>query len=366
MKTHNIPLESIVPKKNVKSKIAEGVLHAPAEQSQMHKNWHYFTIPSIYKLPFRIDMIADLQYIRHNQLTSQLEVYVGKGRVYFNGGHTSCDDIFTSTNKSTTSDNKVASYIANNEIPAKEYVDISVNFDSNMMWISVDGECCYASDKLPYIKLLQENTVPSELVDGLGVALCVGNDTMMRLKSFSVIEYENDQPQIPKKLLNLPELSEFELFVNGLPSIIHGSVRQLDEFLLNDMKNLKFKRTIDKTNHLFYTASCGFQYTIQELGVGKNHETRWVQSTKKPDLTNDVIQRLRETSPELAVKIFSKLQVCEPSHKPVCARRTAVMLNGQSKNVCMSKIRHEMLPETFHDVKKYIVAVSDVVTNTVV
>lgn len=361
MKIHNIPLESITPKKNVKSKIVDGVLHAPAEQSQMHKNWHYFTIPNKYKLPFRIDMTADLQYIRHNQLTTQLEVYVGEGRVYFNGGHTSCDDIFTSTNKSSTGDNKVASYIQNNEIPAKGYVDISINFGSDMMWVSVDGEYCYASNKLPYIKLLQENAVSSEFVDGVGIALCVGNDTMMRLKSFVVNEYEGSQPQTPEKLLTLPELSEFELFVSGLSSIIHESVRQLDEFLLSDMKNLKFKRNIDKTNHLFYTASCGFQYTIQELGVGGKHETRWVQSAKKPDLTNKVIQRLNKSSPEFAEKMFSKLQVCNPSHKPTCTRRTEVLLNGQSKNVCMSKIQHEMLPETFEDVKKYIAVISDIV-----
>jgi len=362
MKIHNIPLESIIPKKNVKSKIVDGVLHAPAEQSQMHKNWHYFTIPNKYKLPFRIDMTADLQYIRHNQLTTRLKIYVGKGRVYFNGGHTSCDDIFTSTNNSSTGDNKVASYILNNEIPEKGYVDISINFGSDMMWVSVDGEYCYASNKLPYIKLLQENAVPGEFVDGVGIALGVGTDTMMRLKSFAVNEYEdNSQLQTPEKLLALPELSEFELFVSGLPLKIHESVRQLDEFLLNDMKNLKFKRSIDKTNHLFYSASCGFQYTIRELGVEGKHETRWVQSAKKPDLTNKVIERLNESSPEFAEKMFGKLQVCSPTHKPTCARRTEVLLNGESKNVCMSKIQHEMLPETFEDVKTYIAVICEVV-----
>jgi len=363
MKSINVPLELIIPKKNVKSKIENGVLYVPAEQSQMHKNWQYITIPGKFTLPFRIDMTVDLQFIRHHQVTSQLEVYIGKGRIYFNGGHTSCDDVFTSVNKSSTGDNKIANYVFYNGIPTKKYVDISINIGSNMMWVSVDGEYCYASDKLPYIKLLRENAVPNEYENGVGIALCVGTDTKMRMKSFSVIEYENDQSPIPEKLLNLPELSEFELFANGLPPIVHEHICKLDGFLLDDMKkNLKLRRTIDKTNHLFYAAPCGFQYTISELGVGEKHETRWVQTSKKPDLTNQVIQLLNETSPEFAEKMFNKLQVCNPTHKLVCPRRTAVMLNGQSKNVCMSKMRFKMTPEDFDDVKKYITAVSEVVT----
>jgi len=295
-----------------------------------------------------------------------LEVYIGKGRIYFNGGHTSCDDIFTSVNKSSTGDNKTANYVFYNGIPAKEYVDISINLGGNMMWVSVDGEYCYASDKLPYIDLLRKNATPNEFINGVEIALCIGTDTKMRMKSFSVVEYENDQPPIPEKLLNLPELSEFELFVYGLPPIFHEYIRRLDGFLLNDMKkNLKFKRTIDKTNHLLYAAPCGFQYIVSELGVSEKHETRWVQSPKKPDLTNQVIQLLNETSPEFAEKMFNKLQECNPAHKPVCSRRTAVMLNGQSKNVCMSKITHEMLPETVEDMKKYITAVSEVTKSIV-
>ena len=116
MKTNNIPLESIIPKKNVKSKIEDSVLHVPANEAQMHKNWQYLTIPNKYKLPFRVDMTVNLQFIRHHQVASQLEVYIGKGRVYFNSGHTSCDDIFKSVNKSSTGDNKTASYVFYNGI----------------------------------------------------------------------------------------------------------------------------------------------------------------------------------------------------------------------------------------------------------
>ena len=159
-------------------------------------------------------------------------------------------------------------------------------------------------------------------------------------------------------MLNLPEFSDFELFVKGLPTTVHEHMLALDEFLLNHMKkSLKFKRTIDKTNHLCYTSPSGFQYTIRELGVGEKHEMRWVQSPKKPDLTDQVIQKLNETSPEFAQKMFTKLKVCNPTHKPACPQRTKVTLNGESKFVCMSKIRFKMVPEAFEDVKRYIEAV---------
>ena len=364
MKTHNISLESFLPKKGVKIKIADGVLHVPAEQSQLHKSRQYLSAPNKYELPFCINMTVDLQFIRHHQLTSQLELYVGKGRVYFNGGHISCDDIFTSVQKASTGDNKTANYIFNNGITSKKYTDISLHFGSEMMWVTVDGEYCYASKKLPYLGLLMKNASPVEFADGVDIAMCVGTDTKMEMKSFTVIEYGNDEPAIPEKLLCLTEFSEVELFINGLPPITHEQMHKLDEFLLNDMKkNLKFKRTIDKTNHLVYSSPCGFQYTVRELGVGEEHETRWVQSTKKPDLTNQVMQRLNETSPEFATEMFNKLQVCDPAHKPVCVRRTEVELNNESKFVCMSKIQLPIIPETFEDLRKYIEVVSAVVAD---
>jgi len=364
MKTHNIPLELIVPKKPTKCKIEDGEIHIPSEEKQMHKSRHHLTIPGKYRLPLCIDMKVSLQFICANQVASQLRVYIGNENVYFNGAHVSCDDFFAPI-KTPCESNKTANYVLYNSIPAKDYVDISLNFGSEMMWVSVDGEYCYTSNKFAYFELLQENTMSDGFINGIDVALVVGTDTKLKMKSFKITEYENDEPKIPDEVLNLPELSEFDLFVNGLPRIIHDDVFKLDEFLLNDMKSLKFRRTIDKTNHLFYASPCGFQYAIREFGVGENHETRWVQSAKKPDLTNRVIQKLNETSPELAEKMFNKLQVCNPTHKPVCPQRTDVALNNETRFVCMSKIRHEMFPEEFEDVKQYISALSDVIKNNV-
>ena len=82
-----------------------------------------------------------------------------------------------------------------------------------------------------------------------------------------------------------------------------------------------------------------------------------MQSPKKPDYTNDVIDKLAESSPEFAEKIFSKLQRCDP-HGRECGQRTKVELMGKSKYVCAGKAHYKMTPSDFEDAKKFIAAVS--------
>jgi len=350
VKIHDIIVESLTPKKPIKIKHESGELHIPAEEELLGKNRHYVTVPGQYKLPLRVDMTVKTKFIRTNQIASQLTLYIGRGQVYFNGGHTSAVDVLTA-------DKIEPNIICHNDIPLGEFADISVIFGHEMMWATVNDKVCFVSNKAAYVKLLHEN----HSMKGVLIAVCGGTDTKLTVKSFAVVEYENDEPDIPQELINLPELSQFELFVKGLPSAIHERLLKLDEYLLTDMKtSMKFRRTIDKTNHLLYSSPCGFQYTIREFGVGEEHETRWVQSPKKPDLTNQVMQELKKTYPEFADKIFRKFQICNP-HSRFCERRTTVELNDEFINVCMSKIHFQMHPQDFDDVKRYITAVNKVV-----
>jgi hypothetical protein len=361
MKTNTIPLESIKPKNKMKIKLENSELHIPAEEANLGKSRHHVSVPGKYIPPFRINMTLTSKFAKNHPITPQFRLYIGKGNVYFNGGHTSCTDILTFTKSSVFGDNKAANYVYYNNIPDKGYVDISIMFGSKMMWVSVDGVYCYFSDKLAYIEMLKDNDIPNEFKEGVDIVICGGTDTKLVIKSLIVTEYENDEPKIPEELLKLPKISAFEMYVQGLPPKIQEIMYDMDAFLMNDMKGyLKFKRTIDKYGHLTYASPGGFQYGIREFGVGGYHGTAWVQSPKKPDLTNEIMNELAKKSPEFAEKIFGQFQFCHP-HTRECSQRTRVEFKSKTVDVCMSKITFQMTPSGFEDVKKYITAVGEAV-----
>lgn len=349
MKTHNITLESITTKSKTKVKIENGELHIPAEIKSNGKERHYAYVPGKYKLPFRIDMTAKISYITNPP--SQFTWYIGKGNVYFNGGYTEFCDILTG-------DKGTPNSIYYNDIPSKEYVDISITYGSKAMWITINEKCCLYSNESAYIKLLHDNTVLDELKNGLDIAICGGTGTKLDIKSLMIIEYESDEPKIPEEIMNVPELSTFEWYVKGLPQRLQEEMIKTDKFLMNDMKNiLKFKRAIDKYGHLTYKSPCGFQYTIPDHGVGEFHETNW-DWMKKPDYTNVILKKLAESSPEFADKLFEKLWDCS---SPTCKRVSLNEHNGKSKIGCRSTIVFNWLPSEFEDVRKVVAAVNEVV-----
>ncbi|MCL2546965.1 MAG: hypothetical protein FWE06_07215 [Oscillospiraceae bacterium] len=365
MKIHKIPLEAITsdginkfgkPKKGVKIRVENGELHIPADESILGKAKHHVYVPGNYKLPFRIDMTAKTESLaaKLTDMVSQLTLLVGCGMVYFNGGHTSATDFLVPAKGSSVGDAKLTSFVAYNDMPLRDFADISVFVGRKMLWATVNGQICFASDKMPYMELLDDQTVD--------IAISGGTHTMLTISTLTITEYENDEPEIPVVLANLPEISSFEMYINGLPPEVHDELRKTDEFLLNDMKkSLKLRRSIDKGGHLLYQSPCGFHYRIREFGVHNCHETHWVKSANKPDFTSEALNKLAETSPDLANEMFARLLVCTP-HARDCGRRTSVSFNGQTRQVCAGRIELEMLPERFDDVRKYIAVVGEVVT----
>ena len=358
MKTSHIPLESFIPKSKNKVKIENDAFHIPAKETDLGKVRHHVSIPGKYQLPFRIDMRVNTTFV--NTQPSQFTVYVGKGRVYFNGGRIAAGDILLGGRR-VLGDDGSPYYVYYNHIPEKDFVDISITYTSQAMYVTVDNKICYASKEMPYLQLLQDNEIPDELTDGLEIALRSGTHTATVIKSLTVTEYENDKPDIPTEIADLPEMSEFELFVRGLPPEVHDEVFKTDDYLLNEMHNsLKFRRTFNKNEHLLYRSSAGFQYQIPEYGVRGHHQTYWVQSAKKPDRTDEIFGKLAESSSEFAEKIFKKLEICNP-HSRVCKQRTKVKLKSKLVNVCMGKTNYKMLPEEFENVRKVVAAASEVV-----
>ncbi|MCL2187935.1 MAG: hypothetical protein FWB87_04140 [Defluviitaleaceae bacterium] len=347
MKIHNIPLGSLTPKSKIKTKLENGGLHIPDDISRLGKARHHMLVPNTYTLPFRIDMTVKTEFSRTNQITSQMSLYIGEGKLYFNGGHTSCTDIVTKAKASVFGDNRFASMVRYNGIPDKDFVEISAYFTRDMMWVTVDGEICYASNKLDYLTAPQEN--------GINISLCGGTDTKLTLRCFSVTEYENDAPATPEALQSLPILSDFDMFINGIPPRVQDAVRDMDKFLLNEMKPLKFKRGIDKYGHLQYKASCGLLYEMREFGVSNFHMLNWLNAAKSQNNVK-IINHIAKTAPDLAERIFANLHECNP-HARDCKRRMFAEFNGKSKSVCEGKIKFNMETLAFMDIKAFVKAV---------
>ena len=350
MKSGNIALETLTPKKPTKVKIENGELHIPAEEAMTGKSRHHVIVPGKYKIPFRIDITVKTKFLRTNQLASQLTLYIGKGSVYFNGGHTSAVDVITAGSI-------LPSAVCYNDMQSGEFVDLSVTFGSEMMWASVNNKVCFVAKNPGYVEIIKDNAV----MDGLDITICGGTNTKLTIKSLNIVEYQNDKPDMPKEIMNLPELSVFELFVSGLHPKLHGEVIKTDEYLMNDMKSsLKFRRSIDKHGHLTYQSPCGFSYSIREFGVGEYHGTSWVKSQNKPDYTQEVLNYLAKSSPVLADKVFNNFHGCEV-HERNCARMTTIDFNGKSKTICAGRIYFKMLPSEFDDLIKVVTATSEVV-----
>ena len=352
MNKHNISVESFLPKNKIKTKIDNGALHVPAEVENLGKHRHHINVPGKYKLPFRIDMTARIKYYEINQIASQVRLYINKGNIYFNGGHTSATDI-------VTGDDISPCFIAYNDIPTEEYVDISIMFGLDVMWVSVNGKYCFSSEEMPYMRMLNENS----LANGFDVAICGGTATRFSLKSFSIIEFEEDEPDIPNELMNLPVLTAFDLFVKGLPCTIQEEMFKMDAFLMDEMKKtMKFRKSINKMGHLTYESSCGFRFEIKEYGAGLTFLTAWVKTAKKPDYTNEIILELTKSSPDVALKLFDTILGCE-LHSRECQRTVMYEYEGNSKSSCCGRMNIKMDACGFDDLTKFVVAASEVVKN---
>jgi len=350
---HDMRLESLTPKNKIKTKIDDGELHVPAEEANLGKHRHHICVPGKYILPFRIDMEVRIKYFKINQVASQLRLYINKGNVYFNGGHTSISDILTG-------DDVLPDFICHNFIPSKEYVNVSVMFGCEIMWVAVDGQFCFSSYKMPYMRLMRENALLDSLRNGVDIAICGGTATRLSIKSLAITEYEDDEPDMPAEFMDLPELSEFELFVKGLPFEIQDEMFKMDEFLLSDLKSsMKFRKSI-KNGILTYKSSCGFRYEIKEYGAGEEILTCWAQSPNKPDYTNAVINKLAESSPVFAEKIFNRIHGCEV-HSRGCKRTVTYEFMGKTKLSCCGRMPIKMDSCGFDDLRKFISAASEVV-----
>lgn len=353
MKTHNIPLESFTANGKISLSISSGELYL-ASKRIIDKNAGYASIPFIFKLPFRIDMTLKAN-------SSDFRLKTGKGGVHFSapinhsGGGIRRGDILTGKEESAKHD-------YDNDLPLDEYVNLSVVYGGKMTWVEINGKHCYSTAKAPYLS--------EKFTDGLNVGIGCGKNVEVIIKSFTVTEYENDEPDIPAEIANLPELSPFDWYIKSLPHEVRNEVTKTDEYLLKDMKNsLKFKRSIDKYGYVTYISPCGFQYKMYKFITDSNqenneqhdafgkHRTSWMKSAK-PNHTVEILNKLAESSPEFADKMFSKLKLCGNAK---CSANSMITYKGKSERTCGSSIVFEWLPSEFTDVRRVVAIASEVV-----
>jgi len=328
----NIPLSSLEPKK-VKTQLKNGVHHVPAEVANLGKSRNHVNIPGSFNLPFRLDMNIKIEYHHLNQVASQLTLYVGNGTVYFNGGHVSATDIWTKSDISPD-------YVRYNGIPEKGFADIAVFFGTEIMWVSVDEQFCFATKKMSPMATAN-------------VSICGGTATRLSIRSLAITQYEENEPNTPPELMNLPELPEFEHFLLGLPPYIIDEMREMDAFLTTK----KYRRSL-KHGFLTYRSANGFRMEIKEFGAGKEIITAWAPTNKKPDLTNAAIKKLAESSPKFAGKIFDMLHPCEV-HNRSCQRTVIYELGGNSKTSCCGRMFLTLDSQGLQDLRKFVDAIDE-------
>ena len=355
MKTHTIPLELFEPNGRLIHKMDNGELFLTSKVVLETSRRSYASLPTVYKLPLRIDVVLKAN-------SSNFKLQAGMGYVRFSedvnktGGGIKRVDILTGKDESIKFDRS-------HELPLGECVNVSVVYGSKITWIEINGNCCYSTRKAAYIDLLESGKIPDEFTDGLGLAIGVGKNVELMVKSFTVTEYENDEPTIPAEIVGLPELSDFDWFVKSIHEDLREEVIRMDNFLMNDMKsNLKFRKTISKYGNLSYLSPCGFGYNVFQGKRNKGaHDFVWIQKQNRVDFTNDILSIMAESSPEFAEKLFSKAKICDPPNGEHCSRRTKIVYKDEVKSTCSSGMGIEFSVPGFEGAKKYIAAVNEAI-----
>jgi hypothetical protein len=381
MTTHQIPLESILPKGKVTINTSNDELCMTAITAINTEYVYQDTpiksfacIPGKFKLPFRIDMTIKID-------SPSLYLIIGKGHISFNKGmdNRSVTDILGNDYKPNTHE-------FNNFIPINKYVDISVTYGCKAMWIIVNNECRCFSKNDPYIKALKTNSLAEEWKDGFELGIACDKRTQLTLKSINITEYENEEPvaptgnitiKTPQVCLTLSEKPAVDECIHGLAPDLQKEILRTDEYLLNDMKKcLKFKRKIEggyPNSRITYVSPLGISYKIFITDFLLSHDMGWVDyntkreqekygGTKKADYTIETLNKLAETSLEFSNDMFFRMKECvNCSGNGSCIHIKSYKYDGKTKLSCGGRIHLKMFPSDFNDLRKMVCAINSVI-----
>ena len=383
MTAHHICLESFIPQGKVSVSTDKDKLRMTTNTAintlylrndNPIKSYAYLS--EKFKLPFRIDMTVKID-------SPAMYLIIGKGHIGFATGGMDNRRITDILGK----DSKPNTHIFDNDIPVNVYVDISVTYGSESMWVIVNDELRCFSNKSPYIKALKNDAVLEELSEGLGFAIACDKRTQLSLKSLTITEYEQEEPVAPaesfEKELHPPGLSisekpTIEACIQGLTLDLQKEILRTDEYLLKDMKkSLKFKRRIEggyPCGRITYTSPWGFRYKINISDAYVCHDINWISYNtkreqekyggyKKADYTVEALNKLAEDSPEFADEMFFRIKECVVcTGGSPCPNKWMYEYNGKKKRGCGwgDGIQFKMFPSDFEDLRKVVDAISDV------
>jgi hypothetical protein len=317
----------------------------------------YIYLPDKYKLPLRIDMTVKID-------APGLYLLFGKGHINLGtlcSDNRRIDDIVSPTGKTMN---------YHNHIDMNEFTDISVSYNLKEMQIMINGEERYYSKKERYMK----SPAFSEMnQDGFELKIACDKLVNLCIKLLSITEYDDTCGIIPSGV-ELPaaitkndvvapgEKPIFEKCISLLTEQIHNEIVKMDEYL-KSLKTFKFKRQIEKNgNKITYVASdYGFSYAIYLSNDIFDHSLQWYLITngksetwhRKADRMEEVLNRLANTSPNFAERMFYSLEDCVGCYKD-CLAKTQYRLHEKHKTVCHGKLKFRMNASGFEDVRAFI------------
>lgn len=361
MKQYKINLKSLIPKGHVFMEYKENILFMAttwAIPTSFHREHlkinSYISIPERYKLPLRIDMTVKID-------SPGLYLLVGKGRISFGTGwwdNRRISDICEPDTKPMCK--------CNQNIPLNEFVDISVIYDYKFMQILVNGEQRYYSLKEKYMKskaLIEQNA------DGFEIKLAAAKRTDVLVKSFIITEYEEESAiyVTPKSICKesdnaaTPKITSFEESIALLDENVKSEITKTNDYLLT-LKPIKFKRKVADGKITYLASGNGFSYIMYLCSDRMYHSLQWYIITsskpefwhKKADMMVETLQKLAESSPKFAKRMFDNLKECVGCCPGGCAVITQYELGGQKKGVCHGKMEFKMSVSDFADVRRFI------------
>ncbi len=364
MKKTNIDLKLLLSKGHVVTKTINEALYitTPKRLSTKFENKNmsldsYVYTPDTYRLPLRIDLSVKID-------SPGLFLLLGNGHLNFGtpwSDNRRIDDIIEPNCKPR---------FFHNHIPMDEFVDISVIYGFTNMQILVNGEERYYSEKEKYMKskLLKEFNH-----NGFELKIACTKRTDMYIKALSITEYD-ELPAIVRTAIDLPkpwtsneaiaagQKPKFDSCISMLPSEIQDEIVSMDTFL-RSLRPMKFKRQLEKYgNKITYLASeYGFSYAIYPSNDVMYHSLCWYIITnskpefwhRKADMMEMTLNKLAETSPEFAERMFINLNECIACISG-CTVKTLYGFNGKKKLTCHGIMEFKMCVSDFKDVRIFI------------
>jgi hypothetical protein len=258
------------------------------------------------------------------------------------------------------------------------FFDCSIIYDLKFMQILINGEEKYYSKNEKYIKSPLMDKLNAE---GFELKIAGSKQSYLTISSIMVTEFEKDELAHLRSRQNIVDKngiclsidkkakSDFNECISVLSSGLKKEIISLNDFLLSK-KNLKIKRKIEGTSQackINYVSNHGFSYAVHVSENITDHFFWWYMVSnltyenkymgRKNDLTKETLNKVAETSPEIAKQLFSYYKECSGCCE--CAVKTIYEHDGSKKTVCHGKMIMNMKIQTFQNMQYMFKILSD-------